>query len=783
LMVELCCSETRADEMCRLGSEAARQNEVADCNMATASNASCEDLSIFRSCCLSCRLGGLTRRMMSGDVRSPSLAIRQCHSIAAKIQPGQAEPFLECCLGEERDGGSSSGGSDSHSSATTNKCPQGFRYNRVLNVCDDVDECAEGLDDCIAGEETCHNTVGDYACQLKDYPDSSQQCPPGYRYFLVSCIDINECAEGTHNCNEPAETCANLDGGFECVSANPEPAPLCQAGYESGLDGECRDVNECATGEHTCLSSQRCDNTLGSFTCVRIAACGTGYTLNQDSGVCEDDDECTLGRHDCDSLGPTYKCRNTQGSFRCEKLRCDSGQVLDTNLGVCRAACQSGFEPALGSSSTGCVDINECVTSNPCSTGERCLNTPGSFECVSICGEGMSHNPRTQQCIDIDECQEGTARCYGGKICKNTVGSYKCECRFGYEESAETGTCQDIDECSNPFVYCGTESECQNTQGSYRCLCKEGFVEKQVTPSSNSRQNLHQGNNKQVVCEDVDECRSIPGICQHRCTNLWGSYRCHCRPGYRLSADKRSCVDIDECSEYSTGGTLRNFLCIGQCVNEPGSYRCTCPDGFILSANGHTCEDIDECADPALSPCRGESNFCFNTRGGYKCNDVSCPSGYEPERNRKNRCRLSEEARRCSPTDYDCIRRPVSLSFNFISMVSNMSIPNTRTGLPMFTMQSVAAYTVLTKFKLDLKHVQCPSADNEGVPTSDERVADDSFFLLSQPKNHKSVVSLVKPISGPQDILLELTMNMYHMGRFQASAVANIYIFVTPYVF
>ena len=75
-------------------------------------------------------------------------------------------------------------------------------------------------------------------------------------------------------------------------------------------------------------------NTLGSYNCIRFIPCGTGYTFNTLSGRylvlrnlrvlyakliklmhyrCEDDDECALGLHNCNSLGPAYYCRNTQG--------------------------------------------------------------------------------------------------------------------------------------------------------------------------------------------------------------------------------------------------------------------------------------------------------------------------------------------------------------------------------------------------------------------------------------------------------------------------------------
>ena len=43
---------------------------------------------------------------------------------------------------------------------------------------------------------------------------------------------------------------------------------------------------------------------------ARYTTCGTGYTLNFQTGNCEDDDECAHGHHNCDALGPGYFCRN-----------------------------------------------------------------------------------------------------------------------------------------------------------------------------------------------------------------------------------------------------------------------------------------------------------------------------------------------------------------------------------------------------------------------------------------------------------------------------------------
>ena len=40
---------------------------------------------------------------------------------------------------------------------------------------------------------------------------------------------------------------------------------------------------------------------------------------------------------------------------------------------------------------------------------------------------------------------------------------------------------------------------------------------------------------------DVNECAYNNGNCSHFCQNLFGDYRCICRPGFQLLGDKRTC--------------------------------------------------------------------------------------------------------------------------------------------------------------------------------------------------------------------------------------------------
>ncbi|XP_078594617.1 uncharacterized protein LOC144872403 isoform X2 [Branchiostoma floridae x Branchiostoma japonicum] len=155
-----------------------------------------------------------------------------------------------------------------------------------LDFYGDVDECADGTDNCHA-QATCTNTDGSFTCD----------CTEGYSGNGVNCTDVDECADGTDNCHAQA-TCTNTDGSFTCD---------CTEGY-SGNGVNCTDVDECADGTHNCHGQATCTNTDGSFSCE----CTNGH--GGDGVTCADIDECANGTHNCHD---DATCSNTDGGFNC----------------------------------------------------------------------------------------------------------------------------------------------------------------------------------------------------------------------------------------------------------------------------------------------------------------------------------------------------------------------------------------------------------------------------------------------------------------------------------
>ena len=208
------------------------------------------------------------------------------------------------------------------------------------------------------------------------------------------------------------------------------------------------------------------------------------------------------------------------------------------------------------------------------------------------------------------QCFSRSVTCPSEYICHDTPTGSACTCEDGYVLHG-TGECSDQDECKMGENSC--EQECHNTVGSYECYCRPGY----------------KLSDDKVSCEDIDECENSTAACDSgkTCVNTQGGYSCiegecikpchdstnascACCKGYRLENDVE-CADVDECKEST-------HSCEMNCHNSIGSYDCSCVDGYQL-ANDTRCLDVDECLENN-GGCQG---VCMNLNGSHYCVKVS----------------------------------------------------------------------------------------------------------------------------------------------------------------
>jgi MYXO-CTERM domain-containing protein len=240
----------------------------------------------------------------------------------------------------------------------------------------------------------------------------------------------------------------------------------------------------------------------------------------------------------------------------------------------------------------GCVDVDECNAGTAaCDANAACTNIPGSYTCAckpGWAGDGFG-------CTDVDECTEGTAGCDDNARCMNAPGSFSCACLPGWSGSGFA--CTDVDECATMTDTCDSNASCTNASGTFVCECMPGFA------------------GDGFSCADLDECTDGTHACAAHatCTNTVGAYTCECQPGWMGSGF--SCADVDECAA-GTDSCDPNAIC----TNTVGAYTCACAAGWV--GDGQACSDIDECA--ATNSCDPHA-ICTNTAGGFTC---ACEAGW-----------------------------------------------------------------------------------------------------------------------------------------------------------
>jgi alpha-tubulin suppressor-like RCC1 family protein len=141
-----------------------------------------------------------------------------------------------------------------------------------------TDACADGSDAALACmPDACEpNPCSAHAACAPQAaaPGYSCTCDDGFEPSGDSCVDIDECAEGTHTCH-PSASCKNTSGGYDCT---------CPLGYAGGTpDGFACTPRIAVSYNHTCalLSSGHVscwgDNSKGQL--------GDGTMMNSTSPV------------------------------------------------------------------------------------------------------------------------------------------------------------------------------------------------------------------------------------------------------------------------------------------------------------------------------------------------------------------------------------------------------------------------------------------------------------------------------------------------------------------
>jgi len=207
-----------------------------------------------------------------------------------------------------------------------------------------------------------------------------------------------------------------------------------------------------------------------------------------------------------------------------------------------RCECRHGYY--LMDDQVSCALRNTCENS-PCKS--KCIPTASGFSCA--CADGSRLSEDNISCVDIDECDQ---RVCGEHRCRNTPGSFLCECNPGFRLVA--GKCEDVDEC--------TESKCQqgclNSQGSFSCYCHAGYVS-----LSDDR----------GICTDIDECLGKP--CEDICLNTMGSFKCSCRENFILAKNGISCLQEPTENPQNTPSPVHREEFITKLSHLPVSFEST----------------------------------------------------------------------------------------------------------------------------------------------------------------------------------------------------------------
>ncbi|RWS16465.1 low-density lipoprotein receptor-related protein 2-like protein [Dinothrombium tinctorium] len=211
------------------------------------------------------------------------------------------------------------------------------------------------------------------------------------------------------------------------------------------------------------------------------------------------------------------------------------------------------------------VSSSETSTSAPISANTTC--TPENFRC----GNGRCI-PKRWVCDYQKDCEGGEdehqscspPHCSSNQFsCREYVFNqsfciprhWKCDKVVDCVDGTDEGDSCSLISCPETKFLCPLEKQCisKDRLCDGKQDCKDGADEKDACSSK--------------LCSTLN--------CEHGCRASLDGGVCICGKGMTVNpADKKSCIDSDECTDWGN--------CDQLCTNTPGSFKCSCVSGYTL---------------------------------------------------------------------------------------------------------------------------------------------------------------------------------------------------------
>lgn len=252
----------------------------------------------------------------------------------------------------------------------------------------------------------------------------------------------------------------------------------------------------------------------------------------------------------------------------------------------------------------GCIDERLwCDGENDCGDFSDEINCNSAIEMGLVCGSGDNPEDYYQCTSDPTICLNHTARCNGTADCPRGEDEVNCPgCSHNQFKCANADCirmewlCDGTKDCSDG----SDEVNCHNVTRGVPGVPGAGLFNRKCHPDRefdcqdgtcihwdrvcDKQNDCANGNDEDGACKTA--CSS-GHPCQQTCIKSPSGPLCGCHDGYELNGDKKTCSDINEC-------TNGDQPCAQICENTRGSYRCSCYSSFMLRPDKASCKSIHE---------------------------------------------------------------------------------------------------------------------------------------------------------------------------------------------